>query len=119
MDDIARLSRKYQLPVLGILLGSPRPASSCPVEIDKQRLCPPSDPEEWAAQAAQVAVRYRGVFGAYEVWNEPDGRWAFGGEPEDYARMLTPTYERIKAADPGAKVVIGGTMYLAPGATTG
>jgi len=111
VDDIARLSRKYRLPVLGILLGSSDPAASCPASIDRQRLCPPADPAKWGSQAAEVAGRYRGVIDHFEIWNEPDGRWAFAGEPEDYARLLASSYDAIKAAAPSVTVVLGGTMY--------
>jgi len=111
VDDIARLSRQYGLPVLGILLGSTNPAASCPARIDRQRLCPPANPAQWGSQAAEVAARYRGVIDTFEIWNEPDGRWAFAGEPEDYARVLASSYDAIKLAAPSATVVLGGTMY--------
>ena len=110
VDDIARLSRRYELPVLGILLGSSNPDPSCPERIDRQRLCPPADPAQWGLQAADVAARYRGVIDHFEIWNEPDGRWAFAGEPEDYGRLLASSYDAIKAAAPSARVVLGGTM---------
>ena len=111
VDDIARLSRQYGLPVLGILLGSSNPAASCPERIDRQRLCPPADPTQWGAQAGEVAARYRGVIDNFEIWNEPDGRWAFAGGPEDYGQLLASSYDAIKAAAPSARVVLGGTMY--------
>jgi hypothetical protein len=62
----------------------------------------------------------------YEIWNEPDAirdpnnpRQVFGcwGEPEDpyfgggyYAEMLKAVYPAVKAADPEAKLVLGGLL---------
>lgn len=111
LDLVAELSRRYRLPVLGILLGSPNPADSCPARIDRRQLCPPADPSVWASYAAEIAARYRGVIDHFEVWNEPDGPWAFAGGPEDYARMLSAAYDAIKAEAPSASVILGGTMY--------
>jgi hypothetical protein len=62
----------------------------------------------------------------YEIWNEPDGPYAFGyphnpwgcwGDPNDpyygggyFAEMLKVVYPAIKAANPAAKVVMGGLI---------
>ncbi len=111
-DDIARLSRRYRLPVLAILLGSPDPAAACAAPPPaRQRICAPRDPVAWGATAGDVAARYRGVIKDFEIWNEPDGAEAFAGTPEDYGRMLSASYDRIKARAPGSMVVLGGTKY--------
>ena len=62
-------------------------------------------------RGAQVAARYAGTIDHFEIWNEPDGRWAFAGGPG----RLRPAafglaYDWIKALAPQAQVVLGGTM---------
>ena len=114
-DEVAGLSRRFELPVVAILHGVPRPESSCPAApSDGGRLCPPVDPSTWGAEAGEVAARYAGTISHFEIWNEPDGQWAFRGQPEDYARMLAAAYDAIKSQAPGAQVVLGGSMYPGP-----
>jgi hypothetical protein len=47
---------------------------------------------------------------AYEIWNEEDEpRWWTGApDPGGYAQLLRAAYPAIKAADPNAKVILGG-----------
>jgi hypothetical protein len=53
----------------------------------------------------------------WELFNEPDGTvsWpgigGWGDQGADYARMLSWAYPAIKAADPGATVLLGGLAY--------
>lgn len=111
-DQVARLSRKYQLPVLGVLLGSSEPAASCPASVNYHGACPPRDPRVWASQVGAVAARYRGTIANFEIWNEPDSNQAFADNPAGYGRVLSDSYDAIKARS-GATVVLGGTMYSA------
>lgn len=113
MDDVARLSRLYRLPVLGTLIGSSEPAASCPASVNAVGSCPPADSRRWASQVAQVAARYRSVIDHYEVWNEPDSHTAFGDAPGSYAHLLTDSYGSIKAKDAHARVLLGGSLYPA------
>ena len=114
-DEVARLSARYQLPVVAILHGVPEPESTCPgAPAADWRLCPPADPARWGAGAREVAERYAGRINHFEIWNEPDGQWAFRGQPEDYARMLAASYDAIKSGVPGAQVLLGGSMYPGP-----
>jgi hypothetical protein len=111
LDSLAALSRRYGLPILGTVLGAPDPARSCTAApADRDRVCPPADPGEWGSEAGQVAARYAGTIDHLEIWNEPDGAWAFAGTPADYAHLLSSAYGWIKALAPGASVVLGGTM---------
>jgi hypothetical protein len=59
-----------------------------------------------------VVARAPDVFRAVEVWNEPDGRWAFDGTPAQYAGMLSATYRAVKRRFPNVPVLIGGAMDL-------
>jgi Bacterial Ig domain len=72
---------------------------------------PPTDPADFAAFAGRFAAAMAAAGGAatYEVWNEEDEPlfWAGGGDPARYAALINATYPAIKAADAGAKVLLG------------
>jgi hypothetical protein len=72
---------------------------------------PPDDPAAYARIAGTLARRYKGQIAAWEIWNEPDRPEFFTGSPSDYVALLRAAYPAIKAADPGATVVTGGTEY--------
>ena len=64
--------------------------------------------------AAPYNIRY------WELWNEPDAAGLLGcwGDPSDtqyyggyyYGQMLQVVYQQMKAADPGAQVLVGGLL---------
>jgi hypothetical protein len=94
LDEVIDLAGEHHLRVLGILLGSPDWA----------------DEEEYGRLSGEVAEHAAGAIDHWEIWNEPDGDWAFDGTAEDYARMLSAAADGIRAKAPGAKVVLGGLM---------
>ena len=65
----------------------------------------------FAEFGAAVAARYKGRVAAYEVWNEPNlpGSWAPEPNAADYLRLLRQTYAAVRAVDPLAVVLSGGT----------
>jgi uncharacterized protein YvpB len=66
---------------------------------------------EFAAECGKIAARYKGSKNiAWEIWNEGDlrGEASVYLEPEIYAPILKAASAAIKAADPGAVVVLGG-----------
>jgi hypothetical protein len=71
---------------------------------------PPANPQDYASFLATVARHWRGKVAAYEIWNEEDNaRWWVGApDPVAYTRLLQATYQAVKAADPGTKVILGG-----------
>ena len=109
LDEITALSKKYDLPVLAILLAPPRFTSACPGKPDPSR-CAAADTAEFGALAGQVAKHAAGTIDHWEILNEPDGDWAFEGTPEQYAGMLSAAYDGIKAQVPSAQVLMGGLM---------
>lgn len=85
---------------------------------------PPRTASSYAAYSGAFAARYGrdGSFWAehptipprpvttYEIWNEPDGGhfWLPAPDPVRYADLYAAARVAIKAADPAARVVIGG-----------
>jgi len=72
-------------------------------------LSPPVSNDDYFDFVSEVAARYRGRVDAYQVWNEPNLTSEWGHRPPDataYAALLRGASERIRAADPGAKVVM-------------
>jgi hypothetical protein len=77
----------------------------------------PTDPrafsdfaKTYAGFMAMLAQRYAGRVGGWEIWNEEDSSawWTGGGDPARYATLLKAVYPAVKAADPAARVVVGG-----------
>lgn len=73
---------------------------------------PPANPDEYARFIGQVAARYKGKVQAYEVWNEQNLYYEWGGRGHKlsaaaYMELLKRAYRAIKAADPNAIVVSG------------
>jgi hypothetical protein len=97
LDAVLELSRRHELPMLGILL---RPPGSAPW----------NDPAAFGRLAAAVAAHARDTVAHWEILNEPDGAWAFDGTPEQYARVLRAAYDAIGARVPEAMVAMGGLM---------
>jgi hypothetical protein len=69
-------------------------------------------PQEYAAVAGDLAGALRGKGVSYEIWNEEDDTtfWANGPQPGAYVALLKAGYAAIKAADPSAKVLVGGLV---------
>jgi hypothetical protein len=125
LDAITALSRRYQLPVLGILLDTPGYLSICPGP--HAGFCAPSDMSRYGQLVRQVAAHAGGDISHWEVLNEPDSRESFLGTPQQYARMLATAHDAIKAVAPADQVVFGGvsaptdrhwveTVFATPGA---
>jgi hypothetical protein len=77
---------------------------------------PPKDADAFAAYAANLASRYPQIE-AWEVWNEPNTSffWRPAVGVAAYTNLLEKTYLFVKAANPKAKVILGG---LSPGNTS-
>jgi hypothetical protein len=97
LDEVLELSRRYELPVLGIVLIPPGWLAL-------------QDAKEFGRLAGEVAAYARDTITSWEILNEPDGAWAFQGTPEEYAHMLRAAYDAIAARVPEAEVALGGVM---------
>jgi hypothetical protein len=117
IDQYMFLAREYHLGVLADLLATPPYLAACPTDTPPSSvlLCPPADPSAWARDAGRIAAYTRGVINAFEIINEPDGSWAFLGTPQQYAGVLSVSYDAIHTANPNAQVALGGLMDIGPG----
>jgi hypothetical protein len=106
---VIALSRRYRLPVVGVLRVTPTPLSGCPTAPHPGK-CPPTDYRRYGSLVARIAAHARGTIRHWEVLNEPDGAWAFQGSAAQYAWMLRRAYDAIKAVAPDDRVLIGGVM---------
>ncbi len=73
---------------------------------------PPADPETYATFLRELAARYRGRVRAYEIWNEQNLYYEWGGTGNKlsaarYMELLRAAYNAIKSVDPGAVVISG------------
>lgn len=68
---------------------------------------PPAD--AFARFAAAFAARYGAQIDAYQIWNNPNLRDGWGGNPNPaaYAHLLQQAAEAIRAADPDARILLG------------
>jgi len=66
--------------------------------------------DAYASFMGRLAAHFRGRVAAWEIWNEEDsdGWWSGAPQPGRYARLLRGAHDAVKAADPAAKVVVGG-----------
>jgi hypothetical protein len=103
----ARARGMKVLPTLGFTPPWARPAGT-------GNSHPPDDVGAFARFAGEAVRRYAPLGVAHwMVWNEPNIAlfWAPGPQPSSYAELLVATAREIRAADPAARVVMGG---LAP-----
>jgi hypothetical protein len=69
------------------------------------------DAVQLANDAGTLARHFAGRVSAYELLNEQNWDWSVSMSPQEYAGALRLAYPVIKAADPSATVVTGGTVY--------
>jgi len=124
-DGVATALARHQLRWLPVIDYSAPWARSVP----GQDHSPPTSPADYAAYAGALAARYGpgGSFwrshpglplepvDVYEIWNEPDSGlfWSPTPDPAAYAALYLRAREAIKAAQPGAQVIVGGLAHAA------
>jgi hypothetical protein len=119
IDRFVRESRALGLEIIAVAAYSPPWAvpASCPVG---ETHCFPASPEPYATFVRAAAERYgtlsaipdlRNGITSWQIWNEPN-HVPFVNPVVDvaaYTTLLKRAYVEIKAADPAATVVAGGT----------
>ncbi len=76
---------------------------------------PPDNPQDFAAYAGAAAAEFSGALPVYEVWNEPNlgfSFWQPREQPDAYGTLLADASAKIRAADPAARVMLGGLFDL-------
>ena len=73
----------------------------------------------YAAFAGAAAGRFRGRAGLWEIGNEPNQHffWEPAPDPAQYVRWYQALFDAIRAADPEARVAMGGFTGLSAGPT--
>lgn len=72
---------------------------------------PPDDFSEYARFVGDFARRYGDAIDYYQIWDEPnvEPNWGMrNADPVEYAQLLIPAAQAIRAADPNAKIVLAG-----------
>jgi hypothetical protein len=73
---------------------------------------PPADPNAYGTFIREMAARYKGRVKAYEIWNEQNLYYEWGGRggklnAGKYVELLKVAYNAVKSVDPGAVVISG------------
>ena len=104
--DTANQLKREGRKVLAVAFTAPAWASG-----SEDHRVPPRNPADFSAFVAEMIARTGGNIDAWEIWNEPDENifWA-DPSPAAYTKLLTGAAPGIRAADPNAIIVTGGTV---------
>ncbi|MEW6554525.1 MAG: beta-galactosidase [Actinomycetota bacterium] len=110
-DRVVAEALERGINVLGILGTSPAWANG-----GHEWNWPPTDIDAWKDYVSVVCSRYAGRVSAWEVWNEQniDLFWQPAPDADAYVALLAAASPEIRAADPGARIVMGGVAGLGP-----
>jgi hypothetical protein len=127
-DRAVRVATSHRLQIIGIASYSPAWArrADCPAG---ELHCFPANAADYGRFLGAAAARYgsrsadarlRGTIEVWSLWNEPNHEPYSKPkpDPDKYAAMVKSAYSAIKAADPDATVLTGGTAP-APDAADG
>jgi hypothetical protein len=64
--------------------------------------------EPWLAWVSSMTARYQTAVTAWQVWDEPARDWSPEASTAAYSALFRPTADAIRAARPGAVVLLGG-----------
>lgn len=102
-DLIVREAARFNVQLQPIIVWSPAwvgAPSSAP------------NPQDFKTFATALTSRYHSSIHYWELWNEPDlAKYWNAGERSYVQNVLIPGYQGIKAADPGALVIMGGPSW--------
>ncbi len=112
-DQAVASARKHGVRILGVLGFTPFWASG------QWMWNYPPTPEhipQWRNYVRTVCSRYKAGVYAWEIWNEENipAFWMPQPNASDYVNLVRNTTPEIRAADPGAMVLMGGVAGLDP-----
>jgi len=110
LDEIVNVASAHGLRLLFSVVKAPDWAR--PADTDFGVEGPPANPQDYANFMGALASRYRGRVQAYEIWNEQNLWYEWGGRghrlsASGYVNLLQVAYHAIKAQDPAVIVVSG------------
>jgi hypothetical protein len=109
LDDAVNAARAVGLRVVLVLFGTPRWASPATgEELNDPSIYarqPPRRLEDWEAFVMAVAERYKDRVRDWQIW-PGRGLSLFRGTTREYIALLRAARVFIKAADPGARVIL-------------
>lgn len=101
LDDYVNRAAAAGIEVLMIPSDSPSWASGT-----SDRRAPPLRNSDYADFVEFLVDRYRGKVSAFEIWNEPNGGWAWTNpDPVRYASLLKAASTRAKSVDPSVTIL--------------
>ena len=107
LDDAINFAVKKKLKVLLILAYTPSWANG-----GKDKSFPPLDVSYWRRFVSKTVKRYKGKVHYWAIWNEPNLKDFFSGNPRDYLdKILIPAGQEIRAVDPDSKIVAPEISY--------
>ncbi|KQR97588.1 hypothetical protein ASG12_17000 [Williamsia sp. Leaf354] len=108
IDKIMLAAQKRDMGVIATITHSPQWAVDGATK-DQARVSPPDNPADYGDFAAAVANKYKGIVSGYEIWNDTNSGFVYGGQadPKGYTALLANAYEKIKAVDPTITVIAG------------
>lgn len=105
-DNVATQFKENNIRILAILSGTPGWANG-----GKDVFYPPTDPNDYANFAKEIAKRYqpRGI-SYWEIWNEPnlDMFWKPSSDVKSYTQLLALSNKAIREVDSNAIILNGG-----------
>lgn len=117
-DKVLNMAHERGLNVLAMLWLTPSWAStngsgSDSRSADASKRVLPRDPADYANAIGWASARWKEQVQAWEVWNEPNSE-DFLAPPDaaGYTELLRAAYPAVKAGNPGADVVFGGTTFV-------
>ncbi len=115
LDRYTQLAAERNVDILLTLGLTPAWASARPNEpsaYGKGNAAEPRQLADWEEYVRIVATRYKGVIHNYEIWNEPNVKGTFTGNPQAMVELSRAAYRVLKSVDPTITVV-------SPAATAG
>jgi hypothetical protein len=105
LDSVVNESAKRGIKTLLIVLRSPGWANG-----NQDPRTPPNNDQDYANFLTFLMQRYSGIVNDYEIWNEPDGYWAWNNpNPARYTALLKTAYTSAKTINPNVNI-LGGSL---------
>ncbi len=105
-DKVLAEYTQRDIKMLGLLTYSSSWASAVPGSTDSEFY--PPDMTAWKDYVATVADHYKDDINYWEIWNEPNHEGFWKGDLDGYSDLIVAASAAIKAANPDAKIVLGG-----------